>query len=165
MTKLLSWISEGVFDQNLKELGYDRAFHLFIYVLLQNGTALRMEKDQVVRIETTQWNAQGDNVETMPGGSINVTLSEFLEKGIKKVGEQQYFVYDAITQNCQAWVRANLSANGLWNDSISKFVMQDSKSIFKNLGLLEKVGKVASDVAHVADVAMNGGRKKKKKKM
>jgi hypothetical protein len=41
--------------------------------------------------------------------------------------------------------------------------MQDVKSALKGLGFLEKAAKVVTDIAGVADVAMHGEGKKKKR--
>ena len=95
-------------------------------------------------------------MESVNVGSPGNTLNEFLKKGIDSVGESDYFIYRSSSTNCQHWIRANLKANGLWSDSVSKFVMQDADKIYENLGLLEKINQKITDIAHIADVAIEG---------
>ncbi len=83
-------------------------------------------------------------------------MNEFLKKGIDKVGESEYFIYRSSSTNCQHWIKANLSANGLWSEFVNKFVMQDADKIYENLGLLEKINQKITDIAHIADVAIEG---------
>jgi hypothetical protein len=158
---ILNWLSGGVFEENLKKSGYDFAFHLYMYVKLSTGTTIRFDKNQVVHAKIVNFDHHGKNVETISVATPNTTLGEFLNKGIKKAGESSYFIYSSGSDNCQQWIKDNLSGNGLWNDSVNKFVMQDAKKIYENLGLLEKINQKITDISHGVDVVIHGAGKKK----
>ena len=89
-------------------------------------------------------------------------LNDFLQKGLASVGPEKYFIYDSKSQNCQYFIKWNLSANGLWNDTINKFVMQDA---YKNLGFVEKAVKGLTDTAGIVDHMLRGSGRKKIKKL
>ena len=86
-------------------------------------------------------------------------MNEFLQKGVNSVGVEKYFIYDSAKSNCQYWIQFNLKANNLWSSSVEKFTMQDTTSIYKNLGVLEAVNKGITDAAGIADHALYGGKK------
>jgi hypothetical protein len=127
-----------------------------MYVQLANGTTIRFDKNQVIHSKIVNFDNQGKNVESVNVGSPGNTLNEFLKKGIDSVGESDYFIYRSGSTNCQHWIRANLKANGMWSDSVDKFVMQQADKIYENLGLLEKINQKITDIAHIADVAIEG---------
>jgi hypothetical protein len=153
---ILNWVTNGKFDENIKKNGYDSAMHLYMYVQLGNGTTIRMDKDEVIHAKIVNFDNQGKNVESVNVGSSGNTLNEFLKKGIDSVGESDYFIYRSSSTNCQHWIRSNLKANGLWSESVNKFVMQQADAIYKDLGLLEKINQKITDIAHIADVAIEG---------
>jgi len=160
--KVLNWVSQGVFQQNLKEAGYDKAMHLFMLIKLQSGTIIQVEKNHVVDVfKTPNWSPSDSEIQDV--ATPSATLNEFLNKARTRVGDEVFFVYDSKSQNCQYFLRNCLQANGIWTESLSKFVMQDSISIYKNLGLLEKVNKAITDIAGKLDNAIFGAGKSKVK--
>jgi|GEM_PF-4772123 len=166
LNQALNWVTAGKFNENLKNLGYDKAMHLYLYIRLANGIIIRADKNHVIEMKiVSNWVHDGKNVEEMPVSTPNdVTLLDFLRKGIDKVGLERYFKYSSGSSNCQDWIKSNLSANGLWSNSIETFVMQDAKKIYENLRLLEQAAQRITDVAAKADVALHGEGKSKRKK-
>ena len=132
--------------------------HLFALTHLESGTTILIEKNHVIEAKVTSWNVDSQTT-TMQVGTSGNSLNEFLQKGLASVGPERYFIYDSKTQNCQYFIQWNLRANGLWSDTVSKFVMQDAASIYKNLGLLEKVNRHITDFAGKADRALFGAGK------
>ena len=160
--KVLNWVSQGVFEQNLKDAGYDKAMHLYMLIKLQSGAIIKAEKNHVIEMfKTSDWSSD----ETIDSSTPSTTLNDFFNKARTRVGDAVFFVYDSKTQNCQYFLRNCLQANSVWTESLSKFVMQDSESIYKNLGLLEKVNKAFTDIAGKADHAIFGAGEKKKPKL
>ena len=155
LNKVLNWVTLGVFQKNLRDLGYDNALHLFLLLKLSNGKIVKAEKNEVINIHmTTDWTPSG--VESVDVSTSSNTLAQFFEKTRASIGDQKFFVYDSKTQNCQKFVEANLRTNGIWSPAISKWVLQDAESIYKGLGFLEKANKVVTDIAGVADHALHG---------
>lgn len=58
LNTILNWVSAGRFEQNIKSLNYDSAFHLFAKMKTDKGTSLLFEKNQVIKIQSEgveQW--------------------------------------------------------------------------------------------------------------
>lgn len=162
INKVLNWISMGKFQENLKAMNYDQALHLFFLIKLSSGQIIKIEKNHVIEAETTS-NWSPANSESVDVASPGQTLNEFLDKGRKSVGDEVYFIYDSKTQNCQYFIKNNLKANGLWNSTVEKFTLQDSVSIYKGLGLLEKVNKGITDIASKIDHSIFGAGRKRRR--
>ena len=164
ISKVLDWFSNNQFSQNLRDLGYDNAFHLFMKIRTNRGSYI-CEKNQVVKLQSEGWESgDGGKAETekmsvsvKPG----ITLNLLFENAFKKYGEEKITRYDSRNNNCQAFVNDLLTASNMMTDSIKKFVMQDAEAIYKGLGLLGVANKVVTDVAAVGDQVLNGRGKKK----
>jgi len=122
---------------------------------------LKIEKNQVPSIVVSSWTGEGETLEVKIGSPR--VLNDFLQKGLASVGPEKYFIYDSKTQNCQYFIKWNLSANGLWSDTINKFVMQDAVAIYKNLGFVEKAVKGLTDTAGIIDHVLRGSGRRTKK--
>lgn len=159
ISKILNWVTLGKFNQNLNELGYDNALHLFMLIKLSDGTIIKVEKNEVIDTAIAHnFNPEGESISV---GSPNNTLNEFLDKGLKSVGEQKYFIYDSKRANCQIFLADNLKANGLWSQSVSNWVLQDAEKIYEGLGLLEMANKAITDTASKLNHALLGSGKRK----
>ena len=165
--RLANLLSSGKWEENKEKLSYDKMFHLFILLRLapmkQNGEEkiLKVEKNHVVEIRPSTWDTDGDTESVPYSTDTGMSLNKMFRHGIKAVGESKFWIYDARTQNCQYFVRNILSGYRSWNSNVEKFVLQDAEKVLENLGLLGKVAKVATDIAGVADVALNGrGRRR-----
>ena len=158
--KFANLISGGRWEKNKEQLSYDKLFHLFIVVELfpdemsQKGKVLTIEKNHVVEIKNANWENDAESVPFTV--STDMTLKGLFESAEKRVGADKLFHYDARTQNCQFFVKWLLEYRNGWNASVEKFVLQDATKVMEGMGILEKVGKVATDVAHVGDVILNG---------
>ena len=159
ISKVLDWFSNGQFSQNLRDLGYDNAFHLFMKIKTDRGSYI-CEKNHVVKLESENWNS-GDSskaetekmsVAVKPG----ITLNSLFENAFKKFGEEKITRYDSRSNNCQAFVSDLLTASGMMTDSIRKFVLQDAESIYKGMGILGVINKGITDLAATGDHILNG---------
>jgi hypothetical protein len=156
INKVLNWVTLGTFQQNLKDLDYESAMHLFMYITLDNGTTIRFDKNHIIEAKI-QHVPHHPTAEVRNIGNIkNVLLNNFFEKGIKSVGESNYFLYDSKSNNCQKWIIDNLQANGLMTGELKQFIYQDPEKTYKNLGLLATVNKAITDVAAKADHVIYG---------
>jgi hypothetical protein len=129
-------------------------------IKLESGTILQFDKNHVIECKRGDWNSTGEKIIV---GSDKNSLNDFLQKGVQLIGPTKYFQYDSKTQNCQFFIQWNLKANDLWTPEANKFTMQDAESIYKNLGLLEKINKKITDVAAIGDTILNGDGKIKSK--
>lgn len=130
---LANIISTGKYEQAKSKLGYDNFFHVYLILRLEDGTKLKLEKNEVINIEVItglQKNTGSYNI-----GDTNIRLGDFLSRGQQLMGDK-YFDYDGFTNNCQIYLLSLLKANGLINKDISDFFGQDAQAVSQELGVL-----------------------------
>lgn len=130
---LANIISSGKYEQAKSKLGYDNFFHVYLILRLEDGTKLKVEKNEVINIEVItglQKNTGSYNI-----GDTNIRLGDFLSRGQQLMGDR-YFDYDPFTNNCQIYLLSLLKANGLINKDISDFFGQDAQAVSEELGVL-----------------------------
>jgi hypothetical protein len=119
-------ISSGGYQRGKSASGYDKFFHLYLVV---NG-AWRLEKNQTVNVIPYK-PAPGE--EEMGVAGSGTTINEFMNKGVKRLGEDKFWGdYDALDNNCQVWCKAILNANGINN--ADSFVYQNTEALKKEIG-------------------------------
>ena len=151
---IANWFSDGRLRENMDKLGYDRLMHLYMIIKLKDGLTIKIEKNHVVEIKKAD--DLGKVHLSLSGG---LTVQSMLDAAEKKHGEKLW-QYDAKTQNCQYFTIWFLGDKA--TTDIKQFVMQDAAKSLEGMGLLEKAARVVTDVAAVADVAMNGAGHKAK---
>lgn len=110
---------------------YDDIYHL--------GMAfnnLRYDKDAVVTLEAIKGLPSGKpKLETLRIPiDLDITINEFIDKHQKKMGQERYWNYKALSWNCQDFTMNALKAIGKWNEGeIKDFVLQDPKLIKSDL--------------------------------
>jgi hypothetical protein len=158
----LNLVSLGTFNKAKNELGYDNFFHLFLVAEMSSGTKIRIERNEVVNMTTNI--GENDKRERMPVNLLGktITLNEFMENTKQKMGDT-FLKYDARTMNCQHFVQGCLEGNGLYNNDLKKFVLQDMEGLFSRMpGFAEKIGKFTTNLGSKFNVLRNGAGKKKK---
>lgn len=170
--KISSVLSNGVYDENKKKLGYDQMFHLFISMKLDvpNSTQnidVKIEKNHVIEIVPV--NLKDKGVETInisvPAG---LTLNKLLENAQKIVSVDDFFNYEAFSTNCQHFSRTLLKGSNLLTAEIEDFVMQNATEVLRDLPSLKKLYNFVTGIASRGDHMIEGAnvpiKKKKGKK-
>jgi hypothetical protein len=85
-----------------------------------------------------------------------ITVKDFIENGKNRMGVIRFFNYSAKNNNCQDFVLALLESNQLSNNENVIFVKQDIKQLFHQLDYLRKFSNTITDLAHRANVLMQG---------
>lgn len=102
-------------------------YHLFQVLHLETEKYLRLDKDEVVKIEElsrSEFMQLRKDFESMTVQSSSlITFKEYVEKA-ENVGGLDFWRYDAIKCNCQVFVKDCLRGSGLWSSEIEKFVLQ-----------------------------------------
>jgi hypothetical protein len=161
ITKALGTISPE-FGKRLKESPYDKLFHLFLVLQLENGKVVVVEKNETLSV-TDRYKKRSKEEEEMPVSvPEGLTLNTALEKTQQSMGTQKFFGYSAKDNNCQDFMIAFLKANNMGNEEVFKFVKQDTAYLFKNLPILRKISNTLTDIAGRANVAMEGSGMKEK---
>lgn len=138
----LNAITFGRFGRQMAANGYDKMFHLFLSIKIQNGPNIRMERNEVISIKLD--NDKGAEQVQVPIPGPTITLNQLWQKTLTAVGNRIY-EYDPIRNNCQAFVSSVLQANGLLTDAISTFVSQRADNLLPMYA--EKFGRWTTDLA------------------
>lgn len=154
-------VTGGDLAKVVKEKGYDNVFHLFCVVNLDNGTKIRLDKNQRITIEVNPAPLNADAVCKSVTLPQKETLESFIDKG-EKLGNQigSFYRYSGWDNNCQKFIKALLNASGV--TSLDSFIMQDAGEFIKP-GLFRKITGVVTDTAALADYAYHGGKKRKRR--
>jgi len=153
--KLANLLSLGKLDTNKEKLSYDKLMHLFLVVEMKDFKTFRVEKNHVVEITPTKWDQSEGTEEISLHNTTQFTIGDALKSAEQSVGEKLW-IYDARNQNCQYFIKWLLQYTSMWTDRVEKFVMQDVEKVLEGMGLFGKAARAITDVAAVADVAMNG---------
>jgi len=156
LTSALNVVSLGQFA---KQNPYDDLFHLSLFLFLEDGTVMSIEKIENINIVINP--PTHAKAETQEIGNFHpVTLNDLID-GAKKVLGDKYFKYDASVNNCQAYIMALLKGSGLGTAEDYKFIKQDTEQIFKGLGKTLALSNALTDLGARASVARYGGKVKK----
>lgn len=122
---------KNTWEEAKRKHGFDRFYHLFMIVTMDNGSQLHIEKNEVIRISESPRpcpDALDLGAPTQP-----ITVSEMLERTKQRIGDRDFFTYDPLGNNCQNFVNQLLRTLGLWNQTSSSFVFQDIKGLREEL--------------------------------
>jgi len=131
---------------------HDTFFHLYLVATLENGTRIGIEKNHVLNIEVFKDRLNQKCMRVPYNGGL--TIKEMLDKTEKRLGKKAFYEYDAINRNCQMFVNAILTTNGLNNSEIKSFVMQPVDNLLSPWA--EKTARLLTDVASKADLIVEG---------
>jgi len=133
-------ISIGEFKKKADELGYDNFFHLYCVIVLSDGFSFRYEKNQNPNfIYNVSNSREGDYMDVPNVNNKHLKLVDAVDKQIKQMGEYDFFVYDALKNNCQTFINMFLKANGLLTDKLKSYIVQDTVSIAKSVPWYSKL--------------------------
>lgn len=143
----------GKWDEFKKRAGVDEVYHTSIII---NGDVVLEKLEKLEgRVDAGYAKMPGAEMFAIPIEANKYSIAEFLEKGRRQMKEK-FYTYDAFTSNCQSWVMAMVSANGLLTAEGRKFIKQDIDALIKELPALTKtaavkITDVARDVGNVAE--------------
>lgn len=109
--KVLNAASLGDIKKNMKEVGYDKMYHLYCVVKLVSPdhsqfVYLLMEKNATINIEERR-NLVAKHEEVGSKQRFarrGMTLKQLFEETVAREGEKTFFGYDAIKNNCQDFI-------------------------------------------------------------
>ena len=171
LEKLANIVTLGKYEKNKKEIGVDKYFHIYMILTLKKPNAdqikdIKLEKEERVKYSVNSNIEKEAEQITIPMHEI-ITLNEFIDAGEeynKKNGKEcKIYIYDAVTCNCQHFIKDMLSGNELWNTTLEKFIIQDVNSAIPSF--LSKIIKTGTNIAHRIDYARMGGKKEAGKRI
>jgi hypothetical protein len=132
---------------------YDKYYHLFMIVILENNVSICIEKNQVIKISNKIPSTDNDTEYLELDIIHHPTLFHLLKNSQDKRNE--FFMYKADSNNCQKFINDLLIDSNLWNVKSQVFIMQDVSDIFKNNVQLRKFINTTTDIAARIDVLQN----------
>ena len=153
LSKLLNWLSLGQFYSNMKRMGYDEMFHLYLIVRLSNDVHIRIEKNHVVEVYTVKPEFKNTEFRSVQYIANSLTLNKLLVNSVSFLGNS-FFVYDSVHYNCQHFVQSILEANNLINSELQTFIRQDAGKILP--GYLTSFNRSITDFASRLDTLVFG---------
>lgn len=132
-------ISNNKLDNIKEKLGYDKLYHLFMVLKLEDNTLYLVEKNEVIVLK--QIDDIPDNTEVIKINMKNrvIPLDALFENTIKLMGLDKFLKYDVANNNCQFFIVNILKANGLLTPAYNKFISQNIVMLFRKLGKPYKI--------------------------
>ena len=158
---ILNTFSGGELKSKLEKSNYDNLYHLSMYLILENGTKIKLEKNERIH---TQLNPPDEKEDCdIVSQVVNIPFNQFIANTIKRMGMNSFVRYDPRTNNCQDFILNLLRANKISNSTLEKFIKQDADDIlFDANPNLYKVSKVITDVAGGVSEAIEVAKEVKK---
>jgi hypothetical protein len=126
--KPISLSSFAKFIGALKGTNYDQLLHLGL--ILNNKYLL--DKQEVIHFERSGGVPSGSETLDVDVNK-DITINQLLDSTRKKMGDNAFTSYSSRRNNCQDFIQAVLSANGLSSPIYTQFIKQDLQQVFENL--------------------------------
>jgi hypothetical protein len=156
ITAALNVVSLGSFSKNNP---YDKLFHLFLKLTLEDGVVLSLEKNEVITIGLYK-DRGNTEYQQVPLGDPT-SLKELLEKARVRMGDR-FFKYDSASNNCQDFVLNALQASAIGTKANFEFVKQDTEQLFKGLSKTKGVARFVTDLGAKVNALTQGAGVKEK---
>jgi hypothetical protein len=149
-----NWIYEKVAPSQVKAVrekyGYDKFFHLYMILYLEDGTAIRYEKNERVSAKPNyvETDEPKDCVAKTPV-SKSITVSQLVDD-YENVGSWRYDVENA---NCQYFVRDNSHILGI--TQYDTFIKQKLEGVLPKWS--KWLARLATDTSALIDYGIKGG--------
>ena len=144
LNTVLNGISFGQWGKSLKNNNYDTLFHLALIADTDGGRQIVIEKNEQINISTSYNVSDKSESQIINLNGLNITVNELLEKTRNSVGDDKYFLYDGLSNNCQWYLRYILESNGLYSEQAKTFLFQSMEEIKKEIQ--PYVGKIMNAV-------------------
>jgi hypothetical protein len=146
---LLSVTSKGEFNKKLKELPYDKLYHLFLVIQLSNGKKYVLEKNEVIYLYKLKSIPKKTESLEIVLNDNSLTMITLLDK-TQAIMQGNYFSYNSSNNNCQIFVYNILKANALGNNENTDFIVQKTESLFQNDNRFRKLVNSVTDAGSIA---------------
>ena len=121
----------------IKDKPYKDLFHLYMVVTFTDGKKIVCEKNEVINL-SKNIPKETNETEKMPVRvTSGLTLNTMLNNAMQSMGENKYFTYNAINNNCQNYLLALITSSNMATGEATTFIKQDVKGL---LGRTAKKG-------------------------
>ena len=129
LNTVLNGITFGQWGKSLKKNNFDTLFHLALIADTDGGRQIVIEKNEQINISTSYNVTDKSESQIVNLNGLNITVNELLEKARNAVGDDKYFLYDGLSNNCQWYIRYILENNGLYTEQAKTFLFQSMEEI------------------------------------
>lgn len=158
INSVLNIVTLGAFQKLVQASPYDKLFHLFSIIELDNGTKILLEKNEAINMKVvsayTPKNTEYIDATYIPSG---LTFKEMLDNG-QKIQGAKWFKYQAVNNNCQLFIIALLQGSSVLTKELQDFIKQDIKSIFQSLPLTKQIMNTVTGIGSAIDIVKKGGK-------
>jgi len=142
----LNIISLGQFEKISKQY-FDDLFHLAFWI----NDKYNLEKNEVILFGTKNPIKSNSEIKDI-SVSKDITFNELIENTRKYMGDSNFTSYSAEKNNCQNFLNSILTANGIGNEDVKKWIKQDTDKVFKEVPAFAKV---LGDLSTTAGAVVN----------
>ena len=115
-----------------------------------------IEKNERINIKfDLRLNKQNISILEINKSDFNITINEFLNNCLIKIGPEKYFMYDPLNNNCQDFIINLLTSNNIDLKNIITFIKQDIIYKNKNWPTIRKSLRFATDIAAKFNILMD----------
>ena len=147
--KAFNIISLGKWSKLRDQYYYDKLFHLFLIIQMDDDTVISLEKNSIVTMNEDDMRCSMKDTECnkIDYPTDSITLDDLVQKPLERIGKEKYFIYKPFQANCQIFIRDILQTFGLYSKKVDEFVYQDLTEIISGLPFYVKyVAKAVTDV-------------------
>lgn len=155
LVEAMNVVSFGQFKKNMKNADYDQLFHLQLDFTLESGKEMRVEKVEVINMDEQLTNKSDGQIRPITKMPVGMTLNAMMENTKNAMGGK-FFLYSAKDNNCQDFLLAVLTSNGMGDAEDYAFVKQNTAQLFKGLDTLRKVSNTLTDIGSKVNIATTG---------
>ena len=148
--KILNLISLGNFASAKKQLNYPDMFHLGILLNLElEGQKTSLVLEKLERPHFSESWTDDKQVEYLPVSIPKITLNEFIQNTIKKIGIHNFTQYGGFRGiNCQNFIMDLLNANNSLTAQSKKFIYQPIEELIKKQPFwVDKIAQGVTDLS------------------
>ena len=156
ITMALNAVSLGQFQTNQDRLNYDKLFHLFSEITLENGHQVRVEKNEVITM-TMGFKQDADTERQEVPMTKAISFRDLLENARTKM-KGKFFAYDSANNNCQDFIMALLQGSGLGTQENYDFIKQNTKQLFEKIPRTRALAKQITNLGQRINIARSGGK-------
>ena len=151
--KGLNILTFGRMKKVMNRLGYDKLYHLYMVITLENGNVYSIEKNQRVNIIPRKVLQKNGECTEKYYPVKKMTLDSLFATAMIKVNGERLWRYSAFKNNCQRFIYDVLNSNGI--NQFNDFILQDVNNLANKY--VKAVANRVTDVANVVEYLIRGG--------
>lgn len=166
INKALNLLSLGQFSREMTKNGYDKMFHLRMFMEVKHAASADKAGNTVYRNQWHMWERnevlnlvdKGESFKVpadsmpVPLNGKKLTVGQLWDNAVRS--DPRIWEYDPISHNCQAFVSTVLKASGLETPALNAFVVQKADNLLPTYG--KAVGRWTTDLAATFNHVLHG---------